>query len=266
MAVALPLAGKTIVVTRPKKQLAGISQRLKMLGAEVVEFPLISIEGPADKRLSLLKLKAMGAHDYLIFTSRNAVEMAFKGLTAALTEKSVLDLFATTRIAAVGKQTAEALTQKGVFVSIVPDALFNSEALLASDAFKQVASKRIAIIRGESGRDLLRETLVNRGAHVEYIDVYRRVCPMSDLLPLVKCQQQSGIDIILLTSAEALTSLFSLGADQDWLKQMTLLVGSQRIAEVVNKTDHKGRVVVADDPSDDRMIDCLLNWAAAVDN
>jgi len=266
MAVRLPLTGKTIVVTRPERQLAGISQRLDGLGAAVIEYSLIAIEAPADKHVSLAKLKTLGTYDYLIFTSRNAVEMAFKILAEALTEKPLLDLFAATNIAAVGKQTAEALAQAGVVVSIVPDALFNSEALLDNEALKQVKFKRIAIIRGESGRDLLRETLVQRGASVEYIDVYRRICPVSDLLPLVKCQQQIGIDIILLTSVEGLTNLFTLGADQDWLKQTALLVGSQRMADVVNSIDHNGRVIVADDPSDDKMISCLLNWVAAVDN
>jgi len=266
MAATLPLAGKTVVVTRPEKQSAGISQRLDRLGAEVIEYPLIAIEAPAEKHVPLAKLKTLGTYDYLIFTSRNAVEMAFKTLAEVLTEKPLLDLFAATKVAAVGKQTTEALAQAGVVVSIVPDALFNSEALLDNDALKQVTSKRIAIIRGESGRDLLRETLVQRGASVEYIDVYRRVCPVSDLLPLVKCQQQIGIDIILLTSVEGLTNLFTLGADQDWLKQTALLLGSQRMADVVNSIDHNGRVIVADDPSDDKMISCLLNWAAAVDN
>jgi len=266
MPAALPLKGKTIVVTRPEKQSVNVSQRLTNLGAEVIRFPLIAIEAPADRPLLITKLKALDTYDYLIFTSRNAVEMAFEALTEAVSEKSIIQLLANTTITAVGKQTAETLAERGVVVSIVPDALFNSEALLELDTFNEVASKRIAIIRGDSGRDVLRETLFQRGASVEYIDAYRRVCPVSNLLPLVKCQQNIGIDIILLTSVEGLTNLFKLGGGQDWLNRMTLLVGSKRISDAADKIDHQGRIIVADDPSDDKMISGLLNWTAAVEN
>ena len=150
-------------------------------------------------------------------------------------------------------------------MSIVPDALFNSEALLEHSALQDVATKRIGIIRGEGGRDLLRSTLLERGAEVDYIDVYRRICPVTNLLPLVKCQEQGGIDIIALTSVEGLQNLFKLGKGLGWLKQTTLLLGSQRMAQASAAIDHHGALLVADDPSDDKMVSCLLDWASSAE-
>lgn len=261
-----PLVGKTIVITRPQRQSADISKRLVAMGASVVAFPLIAIEASRDKKLQQVQLSKLANYDYLIFTSRNAVEMTFVVLASLeLQRDDALKLPETVQIAAVGKQTAKALETQGVSVSIVPTEMFNSEALLEHFALQNITSKRIAILRGEGGRDLLRSTLVERGAEVDYIDVYRRVCPVTNLLPLVKCQAQMGIDIITLTSVEGLENLFKLGADQDWLKHTTLLVGSQRMADAAEVLDHQGRVIIADDPSDDQMINCLLNWASSAD-
>jgi len=266
MEAALPLKGKTIVITRPERQSVEISERLTNLGATVIKFPLIAIEPPADIPLAQSKLKKVATYDYLIFTSRNAVEMALELLAELFPEKTPAELFASREIAAVGKRTAETLSSHGVVVSIVPDAVFNSEALLNHEALAEVETKRIGIIRGDAGRDLLQRTLQQRGARVEYIDVYRRVCPVTDLLPLVKCQQQAGVDIIMLTSVEGLTHLFRLGQGQELLEHMTLLMGSQRIADTLNNLQtvaaYQGKVIVAEDPSDDNMISSLLNWAS----
>ena len=236
MAERLPLAGKTIVVTRPEGQSSSISKRLGELGAEVIKFPLIAIESTSNQNFNQAILNN---YNYLIFTSRNSVEMAIKAL---------MD----------GQSSAH-----GVSAAIVPTELFNSEALLAHKALQLVAGSRIAIIRGEGGRDLLRDTLIERGAEVDYIDVYRRVCPVDNLLPLVKCQEQAGIDIIMLTSVEGLNNYYSLGASQTPLQHTTLLVGSSRINAAINEVSHRGQVLVADDPSDDKMVNCVLSWAAS---
>ena len=267
MTVAQPLAGKTIVITRPKQQSAAICQRLLALGAQVIEFPLIAIEPPVNEDLYLTQIKRLADYDCVIFTSRNAVDRGLEPLEKLFAGESLKQLLGKAKIAAVGKQTAAAIEQKGITVSIVPNTTFNSEALLEHPALREIAAQRIAIIRGEGGRDLLRSTLAARGAVVEYVDVYRRVCPADDLLPLVKFQAHGGVSIIALTSVEGLINLFALGTGESWLGKATLLVGSQRIADTIkDKTNdicHTGRVIVADDPQDDQMVSCLLDWAAS---
>ena len=47
-AVSSVLAGKRIVVTRPRTQAGELARRLIELGAEVIDFPTISIEPPMD--------------------------------------------------------------------------------------------------------------------------------------------------------------------------------------------------------------------------
>jgi uroporphyrinogen-III synthase len=253
MTSGLALQGRSIAITRPAHQAAVISQRLQLAGARVIGFPLLEIVAPADSGKCNQQLSTLSQYDFLIFTSPNAVDQAL----STLSDKLPLGV----SVAAVGKKTALALTRHGVTVSVVPSKAFNSEALLACSELQSISGKSIAIIRGEGGRKLLRDTLTQRNANVDYIDVYRRICPTGNLLPLVKFQEQGGLDIIVLTSVESLHHLFRLGKAQLWLNKVTLLVGSERIAAMVEQTSHTGQVLVAPDPSDESIFNRLQGWA-----
>lgn len=253
MTSSLPLHGRSIVITRPAHQAAVITQRLQVAGANVVVFPLLEIAAPSNPSVCESRLSQLSQYDYLIFTSPNAVERALSMLSGKVS--------AGISVAAVGKKTAKALYQRGVVVTVVPESDFNSEALLACPELQSVNAKAVAIIRGEGGRELLRDTLQQRGARVDYLDVYRRICPADDLLPIVKLREQSGLDIIVLTSVESLQNLFRLGSGESWLDHVTLLVGSERIAETVRQTSHIGNVLIATDPSDETIYRRLLSWA-----
>lgn len=244
--------GRTVVITRPAHQADAIIRKIQSYGASVVGFPLLDIQEPADLALCNKQLAKLSQYNLVIFTSPNAVERALAKLSGGLP--------ANLKVAAVGKKTAQSLARHNISVSVVPSDMFNSEALLACAELQSIDGSSIAIIRGEGGRGLLRDTLLKRGARVDYIDVYRRVCPAQDLLPLVKLQQYSGLDIIVLTSVESLQHLFRLGKGQLWLNSISLLVGSERISKMVKQTSHSGRVIVAPDPSDASIFSRLEDW------
>ena len=252
MTKGLGLPGRSVVITRPAHQAKKISEQLQHAGARVIGFPLLDIVEPSNPAKCDHQLQNASQYDFLIFTSPNAVDQALSKLSGKIA--------AGINIAAVGKKTAQSLVRHGITVSVVPSTAFNSEALLACPELQSISGASIAIVRGEGGRGLLRDTLVQRGARVDYVDVYRRICPADNLLPLVKFQEQGGLDIIVLTSVESLHHLFRLGKGQLWLNKVTLLVGSERIAGVVEQTTHTGQVLVAPDPSDESIFSCLQYW------
>ena len=91
---------------------------------------------------------------------------------------------------AVGQGTRNALGHFGIDNVIVPSARFDSEALLELRELREVTGKRFVIFRGDSGRELLGETLLKRGATVTYVECYRRVKPEADTAPLLRASSQ----------------------------------------------------------------------------
>jgi len=87
------------------------------------------------------------------------------------------------KVATVGQGSREELMQRGFAQVISPAAQSDSEALLDLPELAKVRGRRIVIFRGDGGRQLLGETLAQRGASVEYAACYRRVLPaVSDAL------------------------------------------------------------------------------------
>ena len=90
----------------------------------------------------------------------------------------LIEKSATTRVAAIGKATAAALAADSLPADIVPEAGFNSEALLAHPDLTLASGARVLIVRGAGGRELLQETFAARGLVVETREVYQRVRPI----------------------------------------------------------------------------------------
>src|SRR6476646_3352427 len=110
-ATGLPLAGRRIVVTRPRVQAAGLVAGLRALGAEPVECPAIAIVPPASYAPLDAALARLGEYDWLLFTSVNGVA-AFTARRAGLGQQDPLP--AGVRVGAIGPATASALRAAGL--------------------------------------------------------------------------------------------------------------------------------------------------------
>lgn len=135
-------------------------------------------------------IKNIGKFDWLIFTSVNGVKYFFQRLTAAGLDTRTL---AGLKIAAIGKTTAERLSEFGLTADMVPENE-SSEGLL--DMFKQfsVKDKRILLPQSQIASKVLSESLAQAGAAIDAITVYKTVeIEPSDI-------DLSFINIILFTS------------------------------------------------------------------
>ncbi len=245
-----------IVVTRPLKQAVQTRNKLQAAGAKVSLFPLLEIVPVASAET--LRQQLINARHYhcIIFISTNAVEYA-----CALGGDEFLSNLHACRIGAIGKRTAQALNTKHIPVHLLAESGFTSENFLALSALRKVNKQNFLIIRGQGGRELLAQTLRQRGAQVDYADVYRRICPDdSTAEKLILQYQQQQIDIIALTSSESLHNLLILINNTKWLKQTALLVGSQRIAADARQAGFMADIIVAADPGDQSMQEALIQW------
>lgn len=193
-----PLAGCRILVTRPEHQADELVAAIECAGGEAVRFPVIQIISRSPDVVAQ-EYASQPTPDICIFVSRNAVD---HGLAA------VRDSGA--EIAAIGPITRATLEAAGTRVTISADEGFDSESLLLHPALNDVRDKCVIIVRGDSGRELLADTLRRRGADVRYLSVYRRGMRTATSLELASLQavwREDGIDCVTVMSVETLENL-----------------------------------------------------------
>ena len=248
-----PLAGIGILVTRPARQAAGLVSQLAALGATPIVFPAIVILPPSDPA-PLAKAHAdLDRYDAAIFVSSNAAEY---GVPSPNRWPASVTAYAT------GPGTAAALMAAGLADARIPQTTFDSEGLLALPALTAVSGKRIAIFRGEGGRDRLGEALRARGATVDYVDCYRRARPSSGAGGLVEALRANRIQAVTLTSAEGLDNLCAIVDDEARALLMRLPAFAQhpRIAEHARSL---GFTAIETASGDAGLVAGLLEWSSS---
>jgi len=255
----MSLQGRRILVTRPAEQAAKLAQMIAAQGGQAVIFPLLEI-GAADDPAPLQRaIEQLDDYAFAIFISPNAVAFALPQILAA--RRWPPHLLA----AAIGPSTAQQLAAQGIANVISPAERFDSEALLELPAFaaKALAGKRVLILRGNGGRELLAETLRQRGAQVCAVSCYHR-SPPADGEPLVSLLNNRQLDALTISSSEGLRNLLAL-LDTDAFTQLCrlpLFVPHQRIAQVAAELGLS--CVVLSAPADAGIIEslCSYNWFA----
>jgi len=252
-----PLAGISVLVTRPADQAEPFCRLIEARGGTAVRFPVLEILDPEDAGEILAQVDRLGQFDMAIFISPNAVAKAMNIIHARGGMPQALE------VAAIGKKSASELERYGHPATIRPGRRFDSEALLAMPEMQDVVGRSIMIFRGDGGREVLGDTLRERGAYVEYANAYRRAKPNADISGLMHRWSREGIDVVTITSVEGLRNLFDMVGKlgQMWLRKTPLVVGSQRMREAAEEMGFKQAPVVAADPTDEAMMEAVLEWA-----
>lgn len=236
---SFPLAGRGILVTRPREQAVGLARLIEQAGGRAHLFPAIEIQDlPPPEALARLE-----QFDLAVFVSPTAVGKIMSRLNPWPR---------TLRAAALGAGTRRELERHGVANVISPQEGADSEALLREPELQQVSGKRVVVFRGEDGRALLGDTLRSRGARVEYAACYRRVRPQDAKLP-----RQEEIDAVTVSSAQGLANLFEM-LEPDFLHATPLFVPHPRIGE--DARARAVRQVVVTGPADEQMLDQLVAY------
>jgi uroporphyrinogen-III synthase len=241
------LAGVTVVVTRPAHQAQGLRKLIEDRGGKVILFPVLDIQDAEDTGPVHALIERLDEFDMAIFISANAVHKALPMITARRPLPSRL------RLVTVGEGTAKALQKYGKLSDLCPSEQSNSEALLALPEMQQVRGKHIVIFRGEGGgRELLADTLRQRGASVVYAEVYRRAKPAIDPGDLQDHLRRGKVDVISVTSNAGLVNLLELAgpAVRNSLLATPLVVMSERNIEHARSLGFAGPIARAKQASD----------------
>ena len=224
-----PLAGKTIVVTRPRAQAGPLAAAIAAQGGQPLIFPLLEIAPAADPQALTAAVARLAEYSVATFISPNAVAYALPAILARGPWPASLVP------AAVGQGTVKELAAHGIAGCVAPRERFDSEALLELPelAAGQVAGRRVAIFRGDGGRELLAETLRARGAEVDCITCYCRSGPAGGVAPLLAAWRAGKLDALTVSSSEGLRYLVDLldAEGRRYLQKTPVFVPHARIAE-----------------------------------
>lgn len=244
------LTGQKVLVTRPEHQSATLIQAIEQAGGEAVSFPVLAIAPSASPDQARQKWRQLSRYQWIVFISANAVHYMTDMLGGDI------DLPEAIKVAAIGKATATALTQRGIAVDLIPLNGYNSEALLQMPEWQDLNGQKVMIVRGEGGREKLAQTLTQRGAETDYMEVYRRVTPQSDNRKIKTLLAHHDLSAIVLMSGEAVKNLCTMLNPDDALRAIPVIVISTRIAEIAASLGFR-RILVSQGVSEQAIVDTL---------
>lgn len=253
-----PLTGASILVTRPVHQAGPLITAIEQAGGSAWPFPVMEIVpgSPGEANATAADLPAA---DIAIFVSPNAVQHGLHLVPAG------------TRLAAIGSGTAGALAEAGRPADIVPENGYDSESLLAHAGMQSVRGLNVQIFRGQDGRALLGETLRLRGAHVRYVEVYRRqpARPSARSLDeLAAYWREPGIDYVIAMSEASLEYLLELlpAACLQLLPAARLVSPSARVIKTTKDRIPRMHALLAASPRANDMVAAMLtDWQQPMD-
>ena len=255
-----------VIVTRPLAQAEPLAQRITAIGRQAIVFPLLEIHTLEDQTLLRAALNKLSAYAMVAFVSPNAVDATFsvlRGLSLSWPGQVAL--------AVMGEGSRQALARHGVtqdnatIISPLDPTRTDSHTLLQALDLAALAGKRVLIVRGESGRELLGDALGEAGVEVHQVAAYRRAAPVLD--DASRAQLRHLIDAghdWLVTSSESLRILMrmvqqiagTIGVAK--MQQKKIIVPHARIAETAHMLGFKDIVLTG---SGDEQVLAALQFA-----
>lgn len=246
-----------ILVTRPDERGQALVEALNAQGIFALHQPLFTLEKGRELAILSSILSQLNAGDGVFAVSKNAVDFAVETLA-----QTGFHFRADLQYFAVGQSTAAYFAAKAEQAVKYPLQSENSEGLLDLSEFHQMAGKNLIILRAESGRELVAQTMVARGAIVQNVECYRRE-PLVDNVPeKISLAKRVGVDTILVTSGEILSLLCeqTAAADQEWLRLCRLIVVSKRIAHLAQELGWaKETILIVPKADNQTVLEAILN-------
>ncbi|RZI42940.1 uroporphyrinogen III synthase [Herbaspirillum sp. HC18] len=229
---------RPVVITRPLAQATPLAQKFAERGRRAVVFSLLDIQPLPDQSKLQAAMSDLRSYAMVAFVSPNAIDAAFAHITQWPAEVA---------LAVVGEGSKAALARHGLTTanatihSPVDPHRTDSQTLLEVLDLDALRGKRVLIVRGETGRELLTDALREKGVDVERVAAYRRVAPVLDDAKRAQLQgllaEQADW---VITSSEALRFLLQMVRDvvgEDGvakMQQQHVVVPHVRIAETAS--------------------------------
>jgi uroporphyrinogen-III synthase len=186
-----PLAGRTVLVTRPADQSLDLVRRLRRLGAEVIVAPTIEIAPVRSAALTrALQDLSRGRFEWIVLTSRATVEM--------LASRLALPSEVRAKVAAIGDGTGKAFRE---WTRRTPDLMPETFTTAGLARTFPRGQGRVLCARADIAPAGLEEALAAKGWAPVRVDAYRTRLARSLPAEAREALHDGRVDAITFTSA-----------------------------------------------------------------
>jgi uroporphyrinogen III methyltransferase/synthase len=227
-----PLFGKTVVVTRARRQASDLVKQLNELGAECIECPTIEIAPPDDDQPMKQAIQKLSEYDWLVFTSVNGVLQFFNLLFAMGKDVRALGHL---KLCTIGPVTARQLGDYGLKTDILPDT-YRAESVVRAFEKTNMNDKRVLLPRAKEARTVLPDALRNMGAIVDEVTAYQTIPVTGHDPEIISRIHEADIHMVTFTSSSTVNNFCSIFPDcinNDKFKEQVVIAS---IGPITSKT------------------------------
>lgn len=220
----LPLAGYKVLVTRPREAGSVMSQKLREMGAEVVELPAIRTVPLEDMTELGNAFKKLETYDWVVFTSPIGVRVFFDEM-----KKEHFDIrkLGSAKIGAIGEGTRKALGDRGLFTDFMPS-VYDGETLGRELCGICRGDEKILIPRAKIGsKEIIRELTEKPGIKVDDVPTYDTIYEKQEAIDEKKAIESGEIDCAVFTSSSTVRGFAEAVSGIDFSAVTAACIGKQ---------------------------------------
>tara|TARA_B100000795_G_scaffold108551_1_gene80149 strand:- start:41 stop:808 length:768 start_codon:yes stop_codon:yes gene_type:complete len=238
-----------LISTRPYEKNMVLLKELKGTNISLLNYPLTKIEPLKDYAKFDSLLNNLKNYQHIIFISTNAVHFfveRFKSLVIKLPDHIIFS--------SIGPTTQKALENEFNINVYCPEKTYDSKHLIKNKIFNNIQNKKVLIIRGEGGREVLKDMLEKKGSEVHYGECYiRNYVPIN--LNKLQNEAKSYNSIFLIISSYESAKYFltqNNAHNWDWLQSVNIIVNHSRIKDALSLISKN--IVVTNNLSKDSLL------------
>jgi len=216
-----------ILITRSERDNQDFMQKCKLKNIFSFSFSGISYKSSMPSRGNLRYLHD-SEYDNWIFVSPRAVNFFFQYKQAEMILQSAENIFA------IGSSTAKKLSFFLPKQKIIYPNKASSESFLLLKKLQEVRGKVYYIVRAQSGRCLIHDALIKRGADVNYLESYKTIlASKKESLKMIDIIDKEEIDCLIFTSFSIFKNIIKhlTKAQLRLLINMTITVVNKRMLD-----------------------------------
>jgi len=221
-----------LISSRPQGANVQLSDDLKNSEIKLLSFPLTEIHPLNNYQIFDGVIENIKTYQHIIFISTNSVHFFLERV-----KKLSLQIPKNLIFSSIGP-TTKLLLQKYLSVDVhSPIKTFDSEHLLKEKIYNNVEGQKILIIRGEGGRETLKNALEEKGATVNYGECYVRKYVDIDLNQLKNDLVNYHHQFFLFSSTNSAKHFIHQlsNVDSRWLQNIKIIVNHKKIEGLLSK-------------------------------